>query len=80
MADPPRKPDSKGDCDVEPDRESTTGIPRWVWLSGIVAIIVVLLVAVLLLTGVGGEHGPSRHTSSGAHTPPASVPATVLVP
>jgi preprotein translocase subunit SecG len=67
------------DPGVGPERGSTTGMPRWVWVVGIIVIVVVLLVvAVLLLSGGLGGHGPSRHTSSGAHTPPASVAATVL--
>jgi hypothetical protein len=48
------------------------GIPRWVKVSGIIGIVVVLLV-IIMFTGVGGEHGPGRHTPSGdpgGHTPP----------
>lgn len=33
--------------------------PRWVKVVGIIAIIAVVLVAAMLLTG--GEHGPGRH-------------------
>ena len=35
--------------------------PRWVKVFGIIAIVVVLLVVFMLLTG----HGPGRHTPSG---------------
>jgi hypothetical protein len=39
-------------------------LPRWVKVSGIVAIVLaVAVVAVLLLSG--GEHGPGRHMSFG---------------
>jgi len=39
------------------------GAPRWVKISGIIAGILALLVAVLLLAG-GGNHGPGRHQFS----------------
>jgi hypothetical protein len=58
------------------------GVPRWVVISGIIAAIIVLGVVIVLLTGLGGEHGPGRHepgaesssatpASSMEHTPPA---------
>ena len=50
------------------------GMPRWVKVSGIIAIVVVLLVIMLMFTGHGpGQHGPGRHRlsgDSGSHTPP----------
>jgi hypothetical protein len=51
MADPPHSPD-------------TGGIPRWVKVSGIIALILALLAVVMLLIG-GGGHTPRRHASSG---------------
>ncbi len=48
-------------ADPRPDRESTTGIPRWVKILGIIALIMVLLVVIIMLTGGG----------PGGHTPPA---------
>ena len=51
MTDPPRPSDS-----------GEHGVPRWVKVLGIVVAVVVLLVVVVMLTGVGGEHGPWRHT------------------
>ncbi len=66
------------------------GMPRWVKVSAIIVGILVLLVVLVKVTGVGGEHGPGRHAPNGAgvqveqqdvrhvtsgeHTPPASVP------
>lgn len=52
----------------------TTGAPRWVKASAIVALAIVLLVGVMLLLG-GGKHGPGRHTSgdAGDSTTPARV-------
>ena len=41
------------------------GMPRWVKLAGIVALALVLLVVVLMVAGVGGQHGPGRHLPSG---------------
>jgi hypothetical protein len=43
------------------NRPPYPGTPRWVKAFGIVAIVLVVLVAIMLLSG----HGPGRHTSSG---------------
>lgn len=51
-----------------PERKSTASgppsMPRWVKAFGIIFIILVLLAAVILITGIGGEHGPGRHNPS----------------
>ncbi len=79
MADPSPSPDTGGDAGMRPDRGSTTvypGTPRWVKVSGIVALVLVLLVLIAMATGMfaGGDgHGPGRHLPSGGadgHTPP----------
>jgi hypothetical protein len=73
MADLPSSPDSNGDTGVGPGRGLTPGTPRWVKVFGIVALILVLLVVIMLVTGVGGDHGPGRHMpfgGAGGHTPP----------
>ncbi len=58
MTDPSRDPDTG----VGPDRVSPPGIPRWVKVFGIVALVLLVLL-ILVLTGVFGEgHGPGRHT------------------
>jgi hypothetical protein len=49
MADPPRYPDSEGDTGVGPDRESTTGIPRWVWVVGSIIIVASLVMLAKML-------------------------------
>jgi len=41
------------------------GTPRWVKIVGIIALVLVLVVSIALVTGVGGGHGPLRHTPSG---------------
>ncbi|MFD1528410.1 hypothetical protein [Pseudonocardia aurantiaca] len=48
-------------------------MPRWVKVSGIVALAVALALVVVLLTGAGG-HGPGRHMPSGVTS---GVPSTV---
>ena len=75
MADPPPFPDSKDDTGVGSEHGAPTrypGTPRWVKVSGIIAIVLVLLVAAMMFTGVGGQHGPGRHLPSGG-APPAGV-------
>jgi hypothetical protein len=37
-----------------PDRESTTGPPRWVKVFGIIAVVVVVLFVILRFTVFGG--------------------------
>lgn len=54
MADPPPYP----------------GAPRWVKITGIITIILVLLVVAALFTGIGGPHGPGRHRASSGVTEP----------
>ena len=52
------------DTDAGPAR-GYPGMPRWVKLAGIIALVLVLLVVVLMVAGVGGRHGPGRHLPSG---------------
>jgi hypothetical protein len=60
MAGLPRYPRSSDDTGTETDSGPTTGAPRWVKVLGIIALVLVLLVVVLL---IGGNHGPGRHMS-----------------
>jgi hypothetical protein len=53
--------DSGDDSGVSRDRRSIPSTPRWVKVSGMIALVLALLVVVLLLAG-GGDHGPGRHT------------------
>lgn len=63
MTDRPRSRKSGDDDTTAYRRESTTGIPRWVKVVGIVVAVVAVLVVVMLLINGGGDggHGPSRH-------------------
>jgi hypothetical protein len=72
MADLPPSPDSNGNTGVETGCGSPPGIPLWVKVFGIVALVLALLVIIMMLAG-GGSHGPGRHIPSadaGGHTPP----------
>jgi hypothetical protein len=61
MADRHPNPDTGDDTGVGPHRGSPPGTPRWVKIFGIIAFVLVLLVVILMLAGVGGDHGPGRH-------------------
>ena len=59
-----------------PAADQRPGTPRWVKATGIIALVVVVLIAIAMLTGGAGQHGPGRHTGSdGAdrQTPTANV-------
>jgi hypothetical protein len=55
------------DTDTGGDRDSGTGLARWLKVSVIVALVIGLLIVTMLLIG-GGEHGPARHGFSGEPT------------
>jgi hypothetical protein len=61
MADRPSSPERDGSADHGP----TAGPPRWVKVSSIIALALILLVLIALLAG--GNHGPGRHQSSPEH-------------
>ena len=80
MADPTASPDAG--ADVGPARTSDAGYPgtpRWVKLSGIVVLILVLLV-VGAMVALGGQHGPGRHLPAGAPGGPGSETASAAWP
>lgn len=37
------------------------GTPTWVKITGAIALVVVVLVAIVMAIGLGGTHGPGRH-------------------
>jgi hypothetical protein len=69
----PRPPDTG----TRPDGEASTGLPRWLYLAGIVVAILILVFVVFHLTGGGlGNHGPGRHAppdDADSHTPPSGA-------
>ena len=68
----PRQPRATETDSQLADRAPYPGTPRWVKVSGIIAIVLALLVAIILITGVGGGHGPGRHGGEG-DTPPIAL-------
>jgi uncharacterized cupredoxin-like copper-binding protein len=67
MADLPPYRVSSEDTGVRP------GTPRWVKVFGIIVIVLVLLVGIVMVTRLGGEHGPGRHIP-GSDAQPSSGP------
>jgi hypothetical protein len=53
------------------------GTPRWVKVSGIVTIVLVVLVVILLHTGVIGRHGPGRHGPFGSQAGERGSPSRI---
>ncbi|WP_332699456.1 hypothetical protein [Halalkalibacter lacteus] len=49
-------------------KEGRPSTPRWVKVSGIIILTLVLLFFTLKLTGIGGNHGPGRHIPGGEST------------
>lgn len=45
------------------ENQSITKTPRWVKVSGIIVIVIVLLAVMIMLIS-GGDHGPGRHFPS----------------
>ncbi len=61
-----RKQQEQGDSGPGSGRGATDplpypGAPRWAKISAIIAFGLVLLVAIIVFTGIGGPHGPGRH-------------------
>lgn len=74
MADLSPYSNTSDDTGVGPDRGSPPSTPRWVKVFGIITLVLVLLVAIMLISG----HGPGRHMHGadlGGYTPPSSVTA-----
>ncbi len=75
MPDSPVDPDVRDAAGEEPEGGSTVGTPRWVKVSGIVVVVLVVVFVILQLLGVGGRHGPARHTPAG-DTPGGPTPTS----
>ena len=63
MTDP--RPDALQD--TRPD--APPGMPRWVKVAAIVVGLLILIVVILQLTGLAGDHGPGMHSSLGQGEP-----------
>ena len=55
MANNTPRPEPRGAPDGYP------GTPRWVKVIGVVVLAILLLAAFIVITGLGGPHGPQRH-------------------
>jgi len=76
MADLSPSPDTSDDTGMGSAVGPAPSTPRWVKVFGIIALVVVLLVAIMLISG----HGPGRHMHGamggaglGGYTPPSGV-------
>ena len=63
MTDPAGRSKAGDEAAPEAVRRSVEGTPRWVKVSGIVALLVVVLFVVLLIAG--GSHNSGRHSGTG---------------
>jgi hypothetical protein len=58
----PEREAGEGDVfGVTSERPSAPATPRWVKMFGIVGLVLLLVIAFILITGLGGPHGPARH-------------------
>jgi hypothetical protein len=70
MADQPSSSERSGSA----DRGPTAGPPRWVKVSAIITLALIVLVLIVLLAG--GNHGPGRHQSSRGRGGPQAAAAS----
>ena len=75
----PSSDDTGPTSDQSPISDTPPRVPRWVKALAVIAGVLALLVLILMLTGLGGEHGPGRHTGSGA-SPAVGVTAEEIAP
>lgn len=61
---PTSNSESSNDANVNLTEERPPGTPRWVMVSGIITIVLVLLFVIMHLFS-GGNMGPARHSPSG---------------
>ncbi|XVS61943.1 hypothetical protein ACQPYE_27190 [Actinosynnema sp. CA-299493] len=75
----PSGDDTAPTSDQGQDSDQPPRVPRWVKALVVIAGILALLALILMLTGLGGEHGPGRHTGTGV-SPAVVVPAEEITP
>jgi hypothetical protein len=73
---PPRPESGDADNATESGAGPATRpkMPVWVKVSLIIAAVLVIAFLVIMLTGLGGEHGPSRHLPGGGNPPTQHTP------
>jgi hypothetical protein len=77
MANRPGDPQNGEDTRAAPNRGSPPGIPRWLKVSGIIVVVlIVLVVGISFIAGV--EHGPGQF-GPGQHGPRPSGWRPVLI-
>lgn len=64
---------------LHPDAGAPPGTPRWVKVSAAVVGVLILVFLALQLAGLGGEHGPGRHGSSGPAPAPGATSAVAAL-
>lgn len=57
------------------ENEPAYRTPGWVKVAGIIVLVLIMLIGVVRLTGLGGNHGPGLHTPGGDTSAPAGVVA-----
>ena len=45
----------------QPESNGYPGTPRWVKVTGIALLAILLIAAFIVISGLGGPHGPQRH-------------------
>jgi hypothetical protein len=83
LADSSRYSTRDDDTSAESRDETALGMPHWVKVAGIVAIVLALLIVVVILMmilGGGGQHNPLRHLQSGSYPSSFSVILAVVQP
>jgi len=55
--------ESNSAAESAPSPQPAYRTPRWVIITGIVALVLILLI--VMAAGLGGEHGPGRHNPTG---------------
>ena len=61
--------DPRSDSRATTGPDGPPGMPRWVKVAAIVVGLLILIVVILQLTGLAGEHGPGMHSSLGTPLP-----------
>lgn len=71
---PPSNEDVDEGTRVSSSPATRPKMPGWVKVSLIIVAVLVVAFVVLNLTGIGGQHGPSRHMPGGGKPPMQHTP------